>query len=92
VFAVIAVASVVLVGLANDGSHTGAGSTSDEGAFGSTPEDGAENGAACASDESAFAGADASLMAVFVVVTAIVVVVVGLVALCSAVKVVVMLG
>jgi hypothetical protein len=87
---VITVASV-LVGLANEGSRTSAGSASDEGAFGSAPEDGAENGAAGASDESAFAGTDASPIAVIVVVTAIIVVVIWMVALCSAVKVVIVL-
>jgi hypothetical protein len=91
VLAVIAVASV-LVGLTREGSHTGASSTSDERAFGSAPEDGAENGAARTPDESAFAGTDASLMAVVSVVAAIIVVVVGLVTPCSAVKVVVVLG
>jgi hypothetical protein len=89
-FAVIAVASV-LVGLASEGSHTSSGSASDEGAFGSSPEDGAENRATSASDKSAFAGADASPIAVIVVVAAIIVVVIGMVALCSAVKVVIVL-
>ena len=58
------------MGFAREGAHTSAGSTSDEGAFGSAPEDGAENGAAGASDESAFSGADASLIAVVMVAAA----------------------
>jgi hypothetical protein len=91
-FAVIAVALAVLMGLASECSHTSAGSAPDECSFGSAPEDGAENGAAGASDESAFAGADASLTAVVVVAAAIIVVVVSTVALCSAIKVVVVLG
>jgi hypothetical protein len=91
VFAVIAVAAV-LVGFACEGAHTGANSTSDKGTFGSTPEDGAENGSAGTSDESAFSWADASPIAVVMVAVAIIAIVVGMVALSSAVKVIVALS
>jgi hypothetical protein len=77
---VVVVAFAVLIGLAGDGSDTGASGSADDGSFEAATEDGSQSSAGCSTDEGSFTGTDASAggLAVVIVVTVVVAIVVVL--------------